>query len=266
MGDFCYSGALKLAAEKISKSGKRAAYLTSSSASNESTGNWTFSQTVIDCFSGYGLCDVNSNGKITLEEMSAEVSSAMINREKQLPGYGLYNVNHGLAIASTSTRISRQGRVGSYVLAPYERRMQPARVISESSSNLVVEFYFYSDKKSLTLPGSQVKPLALRTLPVGTRTSVSWNGKWYPAKILRVRDGFHLISYEGYDSSWDEWVTMDRMVDPNGVMIEWKGKWYPGQIKKKENQRYLVSYDGYGPEWEEWVGANRLQIGANQAK
>ncbi|MCE9596988.1 MAG: caspase family protein [Spirochaetia bacterium] len=265
MGDFCYSGSLKILAEKLSRSGKRAVFLTSSSASNESTGNWTFSQTVIDCFSGYGLCDVNSDGRITLEEMSNEVSKAMVGRERQLFGYGSYGVPASLIISPVQNRIEAKGLVGSYVLAPYSNRLQPARVLAESTQDIKAEFYFYSDKKSVKVAKSQIKKLEFKSLAVGTRTKVSWGGKWYPAKVIQTREPFHLVTYEGYDSTWDEWVTMDRMLDPKGVMIEWKGKWFPGQIKKKENGKYFVSYEGYGPEWDEWIGPNRLEIGANQS-
>jgi len=29
---------------------------------------------------------------------------------------------------------------------------------------------------------------------------------WYPATILKSWYGLHYIHYDGYDSSWDEWV------------------------------------------------------------
>lgn len=58
---------------------------------------------------------------------------------------------------------------------------------------------------------------APRTLPaqgtwrVGDRAEVSWTGSWYPARILEARDGKYRIRYDGYDASWDEWVTPARM-------------------------------------------------------
>lgn len=45
----------------------------------------------------------------------------------------------------------------------------------------------------------------------GKEVLVEYNGAWYPAVILEQKDGKCLIHYLDYDSSWDEWVTKDRM-------------------------------------------------------
>ena len=46
---------------------------------------------------------------------------------------------------------------------------------------------------------------------VGDSVTVEWKGKWYPASILEVKDGKYKIHYDGYEASWDEWVTTARM-------------------------------------------------------
>jgi hypothetical protein len=40
---------------------------------------------------------------------------------------------------------------------------------------------------------------------------VEWEGSWYPAIILKQEGDRYLIHYTGYNSSWDEWVTRERM-------------------------------------------------------
>lgn len=45
----------------------------------------------------------------------------------------------------------------------------------------------------------------------GSRVEVQWQGQWYPATILKVDGQKYLIHYEGYESSWDEWVTAERI-------------------------------------------------------
>lgn len=45
----------------------------------------------------------------------------------------------------------------------------------------------------------------------GSRVIVEWKGKWYPARVLEVGSDSYLIHYEGYESSWDEWVGLSRM-------------------------------------------------------
>ena len=46
---------------------------------------------------------------------------------------------------------------------------------------------------------------------VGEQIKVEWEGNWWDANILEINGENHLIHYVGFDSSWDEWVTTERM-------------------------------------------------------
>lgn len=46
---------------------------------------------------------------------------------------------------------------------------------------------------------------------VNDKVLVVWNSDWYPATILEVKDQQYKITYDGFSSSWDEWVTADRI-------------------------------------------------------
>ncbi len=46
---------------------------------------------------------------------------------------------------------------------------------------------------------------------VGSKVQVLWGAKWWPATVLQVKDDKYLIHYDGWASSWDEWVTTARM-------------------------------------------------------
>jgi RNA binding activity-knot of a chromodomain len=45
----------------------------------------------------------------------------------------------------------------------------------------------------------------------GDLVMVEWQGKWWAASVLDAKDARYLIHYDGYDASWDEWVTTARM-------------------------------------------------------
>ncbi len=45
----------------------------------------------------------------------------------------------------------------------------------------------------------------------GQKVQVEWNGSWFDASILAVNGDQYHITYDGYDSSWDEWVGTDRI-------------------------------------------------------
>ncbi|MCC6625525.1 MAG: hypothetical protein IT385_30075 [Deltaproteobacteria bacterium] len=102
------------------------------------------------------------------------------------------------------------------------------------------------------------------------KVEVLWGSSWWPATILQASGGQYLIHYDGYASSWDEWVGADRIRNAAGIVnrwgdsmqvsIQWGGSWYPGRVMKIEGGRYLVTYDGWSSTFDEWVGAERLRF------
>ncbi|MGN7611199.1 Tudor-knot domain-containing protein [Magnetococcales bacterium HHB-1] len=92
-------------------------------------------------------------------------------------------------------------------------------------------------------------------LGTGDRVKVKWQGKYYPAKILRSSDAQFRIRYIGYDSSWDEWVTPTRM----RIQVYWKGKWYKAKARKVSGSRVYIHYTGYDNSWDEWVTLDRIR-------
>nr|MCS5535146.1 hypothetical protein [Candidatus Poseidoniales archaeon] len=45
----------------------------------------------------------------------------------------------------------------------------------------------------------------------GEQVKVEWKGQWWDATILEIKGDNHLINYAGFDSSWDEWVGLERI-------------------------------------------------------
>ena len=46
---------------------------------------------------------------------------------------------------------------------------------------------------------------------VGQRVKVEWQNGWWDASILKMEQDSFFITYEGFDSSWDEWVGPSRI-------------------------------------------------------
>ncbi|MBL7732961.1 MAG: caspase family protein [Chitinophagaceae bacterium] len=261
LADCCYSGSLLGEAKKIGAKGKKVICFTSSTSCNISTGNWTFTQTMIDCFSGLGLCDRNGDGKISLAETKSELFDAMKYREKQLSGTVFYNTDESVSL---SLGVAAKNNVKSirYVYVQQNTKFEPARVLSETNTAVTGELYHYSDKVQVTVPAGKTKEIAFAEYPVGLKVQVEWNGKYYPAEIKETKGGFHYIHYTGYDDSWNEWVMYDRILtaDRKKCTIEWQGAWYPGEVLQQKDGKYFVHYTGYGNDWDEWVGPGRVRL------
>lgn len=45
----------------------------------------------------------------------------------------------------------------------------------------------------------------------GERVEVQWKGDWYQAEVIEVKGNQYKVHYDGYASSWDEWVDNSRI-------------------------------------------------------
>jgi len=45
----------------------------------------------------------------------------------------------------------------------------------------------------------------------GTNVEILWSGSWYKGSVIDVKEKQYKVTYEGWSSSWDEWVGKDRL-------------------------------------------------------
>ena len=187
--------------------------LTSAEASNLSTVNWTFTQTVIDGLRGDGLMDDDSDRRVDLGELRARVASEMKYREKQRSGFHARGVSERavLATAEPAERGTGPFAAGSYVLASWGKSERIAEVRRAGRKQSEVRFYLYNHSEDQTLDNAGVGPLRFRKYPKGAKLKVTWGGKLWDAVVLKTDGEFHYITYPGWPSYWDEWVMSDRI-------------------------------------------------------
>jgi len=207
--DCCYSGSLAQEAQRLNQKVSFAC-LTSSSASQLSTGNWTFTEALIDGLSGKPFADLNSDGQITLSELAEDVKADMAFAESQLSSFtttGSFARNTVLARAGrkSNSEVSKRVEVKS------EGKWWKARVIDSRSGTFHVHYYGYEDSDDEWVRLSQIREPTVVEYSAGSRVEVIWKRKWYPARVVSVEQGVHLIHYIDYDQGWDEWVGAERI-------------------------------------------------------
>lgn len=277
LADCCHSGGLGEVAKALSGARQTVA-LTSSQASNISTGNWTFTQTLIDGFSGRALLDRNDDGTLTFSELATEVEEAMCHRERQRYGFASFGVAPSLVIAKAAKPKTGAGvpaeKAGAFEVRNWIKTEdeQIGRILELDSSpkggRALVEFFNYSDVSSAWLPLANLEPDQLETWPAGTELRVSWENKVWDAKVREVEGGFMLITYPGFDSNWDEWISDDRVVGPkrkqpapgDRVKVEWKGRWYAAKVKSIQGGKWCIAYVGFDATWDECVEEARIRF------
>ena len=222
--DCCYSGGLKVVVNKLAGRKIASFSLTSASTENTSTGNWTFTQSLLDGLSGSPLIDTNRDGLITLGELRVEVRDAMNHMEGQRHGFQVSGLDDSFILAKARGRLTKVPKakyhVGSYVIA----KGKYGRVVGVSGvepGEYLVQFYDYTEKivkryAEKELVASTRKPVASsRRHPQVARMdpdcTVEWRGAWYDAKVLRKKPGYWFIRYVDDDDSWNEWVGPERI-------------------------------------------------------
>jgi hypothetical protein len=207
--DTCYSGSLAAQTQRL---GHRVSYasLTSSSASQLSTENWTFTEMLLAGFQGRSFADINGDGEITLSELAEDIRDDMAFAEGQrsvfvTTGNFPAEMLVGPAQQKINPQISRRVEVRS------EGDWYKARVVDVRGGRYHVHYYGWEDSDDEWVTAAQIRNLKSVEYAVGTSVEVSWRGKWYPARILKVERGVHLIHYVGYDDGWDEWVSAKRI-------------------------------------------------------
>jgi hypothetical protein len=207
--DCCYSGSL---AEQARRPIGRVSYacLTSSSASQLSTGNWTFTESLLAGLSGKSYADLNQDGRITLRELADDIGEDMAFAERQRSSFtatGSFKPDIVLAAAArrSNSEVSKRVEVRA------EGKWWKARVIDARAGTFRVHYYGWEDSDDQWVRPSQIRELKVVEYPAGSNVEVNWKQKWYPAIVLNVERGVHLIHYVGYDNGWDEWVGAERM-------------------------------------------------------
>ncbi len=211
--DCCYSGQ---AAVALTKQKGRPAYacVTSSSASESSTEHWTFSDALLDSLRGVPYVDLNHDGAVTLAEFATHLSADMSLAEEQLSTFA---TTEGFApdLVLARAKSLAHPRIGERAKArDADGDWYAGRIVEARDEKFRIHFIGYEDDEDVWVAPADLKPIKPVQYAIGAEVEVSWKKKWYPATILKVKDGIHLIHYTDYEAKWDEWVPSKRIRNP----------------------------------------------------
>jgi len=209
LADCCHSGSL---ADAVRRRARRVAYacLTSSLASELSTGNWTFTESLLAGLAGQAWVDDDGDARITLEELAGQIEETLAAAEGQLSTFAVHGAfDPRLVLAPARPR--PDPRVGRSVEALSEGDWYPAKVIDAQDGWLLVHYHGYEASDDEWLLPEAIRDPGLEVHARGKAVEVQWKGRWFPAKVLDERRGVHHIRYDGFGPEWDEWVAKERI-------------------------------------------------------
>jgi len=207
IGDCCHSGALYDEAGRHAGGRVSFACLTSSYSHNQSTGNWTFTDAVIEAFHGTPAADLNSDKLVQLHEAARfiELEMAFVEGQKSMfITTGEFPSDADMARVTTTPKPG----IGKRVEALSEGKWYKAKVIDLADGKSKIHYAGYGTQYDEWLTPEKIREYVPKVYAVGTKVQVysEDDESWYPATVLKHWYGLHYIHYDGYDSSWDEWV------------------------------------------------------------
>jgi hypothetical protein len=207
LADCCHSGALFDEVTRRRRSAIAYAALTSSYSHNTSTGNWTFTDSLLTGLRGQSTVDTDRDGVVELHELAlfTELEMAFIEGQKSMFA-AVDNFPREAKLAPTRGPVPPH--VGDRVEVLYEGRWYKARVLDVDDKQSKVHYLDYDDSWDEWVTPRRLRAYQPVEHPVNARVEVYWSNdqKWYPATVLKSWYGLHLIHYDHCDSSWDEWV------------------------------------------------------------
>ncbi len=265
LGDCCHSGALAETVRHFEKSRVKAACLTSATASNRSTGNWTFTEAVTDALRGDGRLDRDHDGAVTFGETDRWIHEVMKYREGQLthatrtssfePELELHAVTRAVADVPGDYKVGdfvdAQGEGGAWCLA---------EVLSGGGGTYHVHYQAEEPRKDEDVAADHLRAPVAKELTIGARYEVEWDDdEWYPCTVTRVAEGwFYFVHYEGENGEDDEWIVATSARAPtkpefralvkhtarkgDAVAARWRTDWYLATVEAVGAKTFRVRH------------------------
>lgn len=207
--DNCYSGAM---VDSVKRRDRRVSYaiLASSLASQLSTSNWTFTESLIAAFSGAAYVDRDRNGEVSFAELGENSAEDMLFGEEQVATIAFTGgFNPQTRIATAQKAASR--RVGERVEAYSVDGWYRGFITDTHGGRQKVHYYGYETTDDEWVAENMVRRGQAVQYSRGAIVNVEWKGEWYRATVLDVKGASHLVTYSGYGTKWDEWVPSKRI-------------------------------------------------------
>jgi len=208
--DNCYSGSM---IEAVNDARRRVSYavMASSSASQSSTGNWTFTEALINAFSGSPVTDDNKDGVVTFAELEANASADMLFGEEQVASFAFIG-GFDPATKIADSKISTAPRIGERLEAYSIDGWYKGYVVDAKGGKFNIHYYGYEEAENeWVTPKMMRTPKTKSIYKIGEKVQVEYKKEWFAAHVLNIKGGSHFVSYDDYDTDENEWVPSKRI-------------------------------------------------------
>jgi len=204
--DCCYSGKLNDVADKLEKNKIPTLVLTSVVKDNTSTGEWTFTKSLNEIFSG-ALVGNFTVTKIDATTAKNYVFNNMKNADEQLANF--YQTTSFPSVFNFSNYDSTKSIKcpQKYMQTMSEGVWYTVEIIANTAGKYKIHYLGWDAEWDETITADKLREVTFKTYKVGTKVEVNWDGTYYPATITKVDGVFNFVHFDDYESEYDTWVT-----------------------------------------------------------
>lgn len=190
--DNCYSGEM---ANSVKRAPRRVSYgvLASSRASQISTSNWTFTESLISAFNGEAFVDRDRNGLVTFAELGKNSEEDMLFGEEQMATIAFTGSFDPQMIIAKAGRVAAP-RVGERVEAYSANDWWKGFIIDSRPGEHKIHYYGWESSDDEWIAEKNLRSPRIIQYSKGAAVEVEWKGKWYPATIVEVEGNVHYIT------------------------------------------------------------------------
>ena len=268
IADCCSSGSLQTAVRQFEQNRPqvRVAALASATASNKSTGNWTFTEGLLRVLGGDPAIDRNHDGQLSLDEGHHFLHDQMKYKEEQLCSLTLtrnFEPNFVWRAATPAPPpLAGPYQRGDVLSAQdLEGKWYRAEILDEKDGRYKVHYNGWDTKWDEWVEPAKLKRLENKSLDPKASYQVQRDKEWLPAVMTdQVENYFYFAHYLHEAGEQDEWITPDRarpaapqpeafqsahpaQAPERWVAAQWHKQWYRARITGQSDGLYEVLYD-----------------------
>ncbi len=112
-------------------------------------------------------------------------------------------------ILSAGAAEAQDYREGELVEVKWQKAWYVAKVLTFAKGSYKIHYVEWEKSWDEWVRVRRVR--TFKGYQVGDLIQVEWKGRYYKARIKNAEEARWFITYPGWDSKWDEWVTYRRM-------------------------------------------------------
>lgn len=207
--DCCCSGGM---IGEVKKRDGRMKYgcLTSVSAHNGSTGDWTYTRCLIRGLKGDGRTDLNGDGQLEFGELGRYIEREMAFIEQQKSQY-YFSDGFDPKTRIGEARPLADPALGKHLQIHQDGEWFTAEVIAVKDGQYRVAYNDYDEKE--WVDPKRTRPYKPQEFVVGAKIDAKSeeDDKWHAASVLKTYYGLHLVRFDNMSAARDEWMPRDRI-------------------------------------------------------